>query len=363
MLKLPSPLCGPDGSKLTDPALWPEQRQYLAHLLEQTMYGPWPGTDHQVVGIVRSVTTLWGGLALREDIILTVDDAFSFDVLLTCPAQGAQFPTIVYNVSPPLNKHEEIVRQAVSMGYAFAAYNREQIIPDGEPAPGAGPFAQLDCCDLMAWGWGASLVANYLEQRKLCGMLIATGHSRGGKACAAASVFDQRFAVCAPMGSGCGGMGCSRYIGTADGSRQDPTRCETVGRITRTFPRWFAPAYGAYGNHEGECPISALEDSLPVDCHTIRAAMAPRAIISSEGMEDHWSNPVGTQLGWMAAQEVFDFLGVPERNAFHTRGGGHDYADEDWLALLTFCQQLQGLPAPEGARELNVPVFDTTFDE
>ena len=38
--------------------------------------------------------------------------------------------------------------------------------------------------------------------------IIATGHSRGGKVALCAAIYDERIALCAPNGSGCGGAGC-----------------------------------------------------------------------------------------------------------------------------------------------------------
>ncbi|MGN0316092.1 MAG: hypothetical protein ACI4EG_15055, partial [Fusicatenibacter sp.] len=50
-----------------------------------------------------------------------------------------------------------------------------------------------------------------------------------------------------------------------------------------------------------------------------------------------WSNPYGTQISWMAADEVFHFLGAKEKNALHIREGGHDYLSSDWEAVVDFC--------------------------
>ena len=37
--------------------------------------------------------------------------------------------------------------------------------------------------------------------------IIATGHSRGGKVALCAAIYDERIALGAPNGSGCGGAG------------------------------------------------------------------------------------------------------------------------------------------------------------
>ena len=41
-----------------------------------------------------------------------------------------------------------------------------------------------------------------------------------------------------------------------------------------------------------------------------------------------------------AAQEVFDFLGVPEKNALHFREGKHEFQAADWIAIVDFCDEM-----------------------
>ena len=57
--------------------------------------------------------------------------------------------------------------------------------------------------------------------------------------------------------------------------------------------------------------------------HFMRALVAPRVMLNTEGEDDRWANPLGAQAAWQAAQPVFDFLGVPKNNLYHTRPGGH----------------------------------------
>lgn len=72
--------------------------------------------------------------------------------------------------------------------------------------------------------------------RDFTGPLIVTGHSRDGKSALCAGIFDERFSVVAPAGSGCGDAGCARYTGTCDGSRQDPERSKQSAVLQTFFP-------------------------------------------------------------------------------------------------------------------------------
>jgi len=130
-------------------------------------------------------------------------------------------------------------------------------------------------------------------------------------------------------GSGCGGAGCYRLRGPApnNGKAQGlGTRGGQKGLVYE-FPHWFHPRLQTF---------SEKEDQIPFDLHFLRAAIAPRAVISIDGLTDHWANPMGTQSTYTAAKPVFDFLGVPEKLGIYYREGGHGQTADDWGTLMDF---------------------------
>ena len=137
--------------------------------------------------------------------------------------------------------------------------------------------------------------------------------------------------------SGCGGLGCARFSGTLALDKQDETKCETIGRMAHVFPTWMNEKYVSFGTKADPFPIGEEVNRFPLDAHMLRAACAPRAVFNSEGTHDFWANSFGTQLCRDAAQKVYEFLGVPDRNVFHIRPGGHDFNWSDWAALIDFC--------------------------
>jgi hypothetical protein len=148
--------------------------------------------------------------------------------------------------------------------------------------------------------------------------IAITGHSRGGKTVLLAGALDERIALTAPNDSGCGGCGCYRVMGS---------KAETLEMITRNFPYWFEPHFAEFAGHE---------DRLPIDQHSVKALLAPRALLETEALADLHANPQGSQQTFLAAREVFEFLGAADQIGIGWREGQHDHTITDWTALLDF---------------------------
>jgi hypothetical protein len=150
--------------------------------------------------------------------------------------------------------------------------------------------------------------------------ILITGHSRRGKTALIAAAYDERITMVVPSGSGCGGLGSFLVLGPGS---------ETLGLIAseKRYKSWFQADFNRFAAN--------LKD-LPFDQHYIRALLAPRIVMSKEGLEDKWANPVGTQAIYQAAQPVFNLLGVPLHNAIYYRDGGHSYTAADFNVVLDF---------------------------
>ena len=70
----------------------------------------------------------------------------------------------------------------------------------------------------------------------------------------------------------------------------------------------------------------------PFDQHEMKALIAPRALLTTDSLDDLWANPIGTQIGFQASREVFTFLGATEKTGLHYRHGKHDQNAEDFAA-------------------------------
>jgi len=95
-------------------------------------------------------------------------------------------------------------------------------------------------------------------------------------------------------------------------------------------PYWYSPRFRDYIGREEE---------LPFDQHSLKALVAPRALLSTEALGDLWGNPSGTCQTYRAAREIYRFLGAPERIGIWFRDGEHSHGLADWKAFLDFADQ------------------------
>lgn len=368
---MPNPRLKPDGTLVKDAAEWETHKETLRALAQEHMYGTWPGKADRVTAEKTGSEVVFGGKGIRERVLLTVTyqgEDFTMDVAICRPNDAGKHPVIITNaITHDLTGRfaNDVGEKLVDRGYAQVAFLMNDLVPDVQLVKYLNltldenkRYPNLSCGTIMAWGWGHSVTADYIETCGYAGPLICTGGSRGGKAALCCAIFDDRFVVAAPTISGCGGTGAARFCGTTDGSRQDSVRCETIGRITEVFPDWFNARYATYGPHEEPFAIDDKVNHFPLDANVLRAMVAPRAVFSSDGEEDHWANPYGTQIAWMAAQPVFDWLGVPGSNCFHIRPGVHGFDPQDWEAMLDFCDQVLGIADHPEHTDLNKPYFD-----
>lgn len=366
---LPNPFLKPDGTTVTTPAEWPEQREYLKEMLAHYMYGHMPKDSGNTKGDVIFSRPVYNGKAIAETVRLTCgpkgDIVFDADIIR--PVKEGRVPVFTWNQFKGRYGCPAEMEVVLERGYAVVEFEREQLAPDNGGAVDcqlAKAFPECDWGAIAMWAWGHSRVADYLLTTEWADpdKLIATGHSRRGKVALCAAIYDERFALCAPNDSGCGGAGCFRFLGGRYG--KDVGLCETAGSINDLLGFWWTENFGEFGNRQfdftrlnypvGEDHLKIMEaitsganlgtlkdeDKLPFDLHFAKALIAPRALITTEALGDTWANTYGTQVTWRAAQEVFDFLGVPDHNAIHFREGKHEFQRADWLAIVDYCDEI-----------------------
>jgi hypothetical protein len=324
LAELPDPFLRPDGKRVKTAPEWERQRKALIDLVLHYEYGALPPVPKNVRAKEVATRTLADVGMTEKEMLLTMGpkQAIQTRLFLSVPSGKGPFPVIIRGdlgwgrVAPATAA--EITRR----GYILAEFSRVEIAPDSAEKGGVYvAYPDYDGGRLAAWAWGFHRVVDYLlTQKDLIDpkRIAITGHSRGGKAALLAGATDTRIALTAPNNSGCGGAGCYRFQGE---------KSEDIAAILKNFPFWFHPKFGDFIGHI---------DRLPFDQHTLKALVAPRALLSTEALGDLWANPSGTQQSTLAAKEVYDFLGAGSRIGLTFREGKHEQNAEDWSTLLDF---------------------------
>jgi endo-1,4-beta-xylanase len=321
--ELPNPFVFSDGSAVRTPEDWQRRRTELKSLFEECEYGHLPPKPEKMTVVrgeaqedeVSGITRETWKLNLEHN-----DKTIVLNVNLTLPKQAdGPVPLVVQGAFGGPGRPNRL-SVFTDHGYAVAEVNFMQIVNDNrEHARESGIYelfgADLDCGALMAWAWGMHRVIDALEQddRIDTGKIVVTGHSRYGKAALVAGAFDERIALTVPSHSGCAGSAPFRFI---------YGNSEQLQNIVGFAPHWFRPDFNRF---------VGKVDELPLDQHMLKALVAPRALLATEGTEDAWTNPEGSQLTNLAAAEVYRFLGAGDRLSIRFRPVGHVPSNEDLI--------------------------------
>jgi hypothetical protein len=333
--ELPDPFLMADGSRVKTAEDWKKRRAELIDLVLAYEFGELPPSISNLKSEITSTkpTTRPAEIpgATESDIVLTMgpENKIKLHLHLLIPAppqdKSLKFPVILCGDQGPApwGVKPEIMAAVVQRGYMLALFDRTELAVDKINLRAGGVYdawPDYNGSAMSAWAWGYHRAVDYLLTRDDVDVkhIAITGHSRGGKAVLLAGALDERIALTAPNGSGCGGCGCYRF--------QAP-KSEAIENITKNFPYWFESKFPEFIGHV---------DQIPFDQHSIKALIAPRAFLETSGLGDLWANPEGSQQSWLAAREVFDFLGVRDQIGIAWREGKHEHNMRDWSALLDF---------------------------
>ncbi len=326
--KLPDPFLMNNGKRVKSKADWIKRRREIKAMMLYYQYGHMPPAPKNVTAKVFSSESVYDGTATKKHLLLSMGPGrkIKVNVGIIIPKGKGPFPVILKNDSGIFKV--PVAEEIVKRGYIVADYNRTDLDPDRKATvgPAQTAYTDYDWATLAVWAWGGMRVIDYLLTLDVVDKkrIAFTGHSRGGKTALLAGAFDERIALVAPNGSGCGGAGCYRYEGE---------NAESLEQITnpRRFSYWFHPRFREFADKETK---------LPFDQHFLKALVAPRALISVDALGDLWANPYGAQQSHRGAKPVFDFLGAGDKLGIYYRKGGHSQSKDDWRTLVDFADKI-----------------------
>jgi hypothetical protein len=339
---LPDPFKRRDGTRVRSRAEWLEHRRSLIAMLEHYEYGHMPPAPDNLKAEEISSRELLDGLAVEKRLLISCGPkhAVKFRIGLTFPKGKGPFAVIFKNEAS-LGPHCPILEKLIRNGYVFGEYVRTELDLDENDNIGSAQeaYPEYDWGTIAVWAWGAMRLVDYLHTLDNVDKkrIAYTGHSRGGKTALLAAAFDERITFAIPNGSGAGGAGSYRVQGK---------KAESLDAITdpKRFSYWFHPRLRTF---------TGKENRLPFDQHFLEALVAPRALLVAEASGDLWANPFGTQQVYLAAKEVYEFLGAESRIGLHVREGKHDQLVEDWQAIFDFAELQFSDRKPEAGRRFD----------
>jgi len=273
--------------------------------------------------------------------------------------EQSSFPVHIYQptkVSDPemiieINFHPELpnkyfpIEELMDRGVAVAHFNYNDVTSDNDDFSNGIARLLTDRCDphaagkIALWSYAASEIATWLLANGYAheGALYVAGHSRLGKTALLTAARDTRFTgVLVNCSGSCGAAIAREKIG------------ETVEKICKVFPFWFATHFHQYANREYE---------MPFDQHYLTALVAPRKLCIVTAEEDIWADTDAQYVAAEAADEIYRKMGVEglvlsnngmlkqgEKTmdgqiAFIKRGGTHFFSRDDWNFFIDFIQR------------------------
>ena len=358
--ELPNPFYKADGSIMSTKAEWEEKRKAYLELLSEMYYGKMPGRPQTLTASELSNETICQNTVCHKVVRLCAQGEEApvfFNVHVYRPVMPCEEKLIPVVIPAADTLPEEIISMAAEQGFEICSFEIAEAAPDDKEKIWEGGCAKAypgyTWRALAMWAWLQSRVIDWLETQEDIDVTktVVTGHSRMGKAALCCGIYDERAAIVAPAGSGCGGMASMRLSGCRLGENIGLSERIGVMLNKERFPYWLMENVADYGTPDGKTRFR--ENEIPFDANILGACVAPRRLILVEGLDDDWINPFGTQVSWLAAAEVFEFLGVKERSAIHYREGGHAYTKQDWSVVLDFTKvQLCGKEKTTGYKSM-----------
>jgi len=345
---------------VSNPAEWSkEARKETLTVFQREVYGVNPAGKVASEWVLDRERKVMEGTVVQREYVLTLGGTLKVRALLYLPVGKKDVPVFLglnFRGNHTVEDGEWItkandekrgkavgrwpVEMITKAGFGLVTIHCDDFDPDEDDGFKNGVHALFEgerngtsWGTIAGWAWGLSQVREKLEMvpEVDAEKVVVIGHSRLGKTALWAGASDEKFAMVISNNSGCGGAALSKR-----------KHGETVARINKVFPHWFAGNFRKYGDKE---------ETLPVDQHQLIACIAPRPVYVASASKDDWADPEGEFLALkMAAPAWGEVLGeMPEPGGevgkagkvrYHLREGKHDIKEWDWERYLEAAKEL-----------------------
>ena len=357
---LPDPFVFRDGTRVTNVAGWEKRR---LEILEDTISLEFDGMPPQPEVFEVEPTDLHGrGSTCTYRVHCgRKDKPFTFTFMTYMPNLKGRMPAVVTGDAMYAdNMNDAVIAEAKKRGFVCVKFNRTELAPDfPDPDRKHGINAlwpNMKFTAISAWAWGyhrvidALLTLDYIDPDRIA----VSGHSRGGKTALLAGATDTRIRYTNPNGSGTHGCGAYRFLQRETAGQYADQISEPLEFMMKNIGYWMGQGLWDYVGREGE---------LPYDSHFIKALIAPRCYIETNGYGDIWANPRGAYLSWQAARETWKLYSAEKNCACWYRFGGHGHHLPDFTALFDFMDaDIAGTPLPESISRAPYDDMEPLYD-
>ena len=309
MADLPPLLEFSDGRSVKSQDDWYKRCTELRALLEDFFWGEFPKQIPKLDKAEILAEERERGLIRRWiELSFATEPLVSITIETMTPEGDGPFPVFLTQ-----GNHRSWGVLGVSRGYMSCVY------PGADANDQSAKFLEVypDCSwmKIPRRAWLACRVLDYLFTLEEIdkGKIAIAGHSRNGKQSLIAAAIDKRISVVVSSSSGTGGPSPYRFTSERE-------FLESVENTTAMCPDWFHPRLRYF---------TGREQKLPVDAHAYLALIAPRHCLLSTALNDPCESTFAVERCYLAAREVYTFLGRPEALRIRWRRGRHETCAED----------------------------------